>query len=176
MKQFYDGIVADGGAAFWFVPQWFSWECYAAERTPGLYRWPSEEEGAAMALLSIMNGANGLIFYSFFDMFKFGDFETQWPRLSRIVGMMNEFAPFALGDEAGMTIKPVSKSGEVVFRSFRSDDGRDAIAIVSPGGSSELALRPAGKWRSTTGRTKVNDDGSLLFSGNGIACDILYRE
>ena len=176
LKQFHDGIVSGDGAAFWFIPQWFSWECYAAKRNAELYRWPGEEEGAAMALLSIIEGANGLIFYSFFDMFKFDDFEKQWPHLRRIVELMNEFAPFALGDDAGVTLDTAKKSGNVVYRSFRSDDGRDAIAIVSTGGKSELLLRQEGQWESRTGRTRMNEDGTLRFAGDGICCDILYRK
>ena len=177
MKQFHDGIASGEGAAFWFVPQWFSWECYAAKRSAELYRWPTVEESAAMSLLSIMNGANGLLFYSFFDMFRFGDFEKQWPGLCRVVAMMNEFAPFALGDEPGMKLNVVKQSGDPVFRSFRSDDGRDAVAIVSPGGKKcELTLRLPGKWKSTTGKAQMNPDGSARFAADAISCDILYRE
>ena len=175
LKQFHDGIASGGGASFWFVPQWFSWECYASTRSSTLYRWPTLEESAAMSLLSIIHGAKGLLFYSFFDMFKFGDFEKQWPQLRRLVKMMNDFVPFALGDDPGMNLKVVRQSGNLVFRSFRSDDGRDAVALVSLGGRGELILRLPGTWKSTTGKTRMNNDGTQRFSSDAITCDILYH-
>ena len=178
LKQFRNGIASGGGAPFWFAPQWFSWKCYySAERTGDSYRWPSEDEGMAMALLALIRGANGLLFYSFFDLFKFNDFEKQWPGLCRIVKCMNAFAPFVLGDPKPLKPDVIKQSTNVLFRSFRSDDGRDAVAVVSlGGGKGELTLRLPGIWKSARGKTRITADGNICFSSDGIAGDILYKE
>lgn len=175
LKVFYSGIATEKGAPFWFAPQWFSWKCYSATNTSDLFRWPSEEEALAISVLAVLRGANGLLFYSFFDMFKYDDFEEKWPQLCRVVAILNEFAPFALGDAPEIALRSSEQIGNVHYRGFRADDGREAVAIVALGGKSAVTLKLPGNWKSRLGKTKLDNQGRMRFTADTITCDILYR-
>ena len=63
----------------WHVPQCFNWAHYRKEeaKTNPNLRWPTEEELRTMTWQPIAAGANGLIYYSFFDIH---DANRGWPR------------------------------------------------------------------------------------------------
>jgi len=68
-------------------------------------------------------------------------------------------------------------SGQIRTRLFRSDDGRDALAIVALGpgkATAEFAL--PGSWISRRGKTVRQPSGKYLFTAENIDCDILYQE
>ncbi len=173
-------LASGDGMALWSIPQWMNWVSYNS--TPGAqerYRWPTAEETLTMSLLAALHGARGFIFYSYFDMFTSGvdEYEQRWPEICFVARELAELAPCLLGDAEVAAPTPLRQSGNLRFGAFRSDDGRDAIVIAATGpGESSADFALPGEWRSNLGHTVRQPDGTWRFTGNDIACDILWRE
>jgi hypothetical protein len=82
----------------WQVPQVFNWANYHKDDAKPEYRTPTLDEMRSMAWQCITEGANGLVFYSWFDIRRNPDvpFDTQWERLRTIAEEIDRFAPILL--------------------------------------------------------------------------------
>lgn len=172
---------ANGHPSFWFVPQWINWAAYhkvTPEAARKLFRWPTPDEAEAMSLLSIIYGAKGIIFYSFFDQFRpENQFQARWPELCQVAAELSELAPYVLGDADPATPHPLKSSGQIRTRLFRSDDGRDALVIVALGpGKATAEFTLPGTWISRRGKTIRQPSGKYCFTAGNIDCDILYQK
>ena len=75
-----------GVRPMWQVPQVFDWAGYKKGPDRDQYRAPTLDEMRAMAWQCIAAGANGLIFYSYFDLYKMDkkdSFEKRWKECLR---------------------------------------------------------------------------------------------
>ncbi|MBN1344380.1 MAG: hypothetical protein JXQ73_16955 [Phycisphaerae bacterium] len=98
-----------GARAVWQVPQVFNWADYKKDpKEQQEYRPPTFEEMRSMAWQCIAEGANGLIFYSWFDIRhrdKVRPFEESWGLVKRIAGEVKEMMPALLSVEATPEVK-----------------------------------------------------------------------
>ncbi len=95
-----DGV--HGARPVWMVPQVFNWANYkktADEKAQ--HRAPTLEEMRSMAWQCIAEGANGLVFYSWFDLRKdpTTPFEEQWARVKQVASGIAPLAPVLLSVE-----------------------------------------------------------------------------
>ena len=91
-----------GSRPVWMVPQVFNWATYrkTEEEKEGL-RPPTLAEMRSMAWQCITEGANGLIFYSFFDLKRdtVVPFEEQWGYVKEMAAEVSELIPVILSVE-----------------------------------------------------------------------------
>ena len=85
-----------GERPVWMVPQAMSWASYSAADPTRIKtcRYPTEEEQRNMAWQCIAGGANGLVFYSWFDMKRLlppDSFDVRWSQLCRIVDEIKNY-------------------------------------------------------------------------------------
>jgi hypothetical protein len=120
--------------ALWQVPQVFDWAAYKKGEEAQNSRAPTLDEMRAMAWQCIAGGANGLIFYSFFDLFKLPEkdpFEKRWPEVCAMAREISRYIPVLLSVDpvAGLSwIKP-----EQVEARAWSYNGETYILIVNGG-------------------------------------------
>lgn len=88
--------------ALWQVPQVFDWGAYRKGAERDKTRAPTLAEMRTMAWQCVAAGANGLVFYSFFDLFKMQDrdpFEKRWAEVCALGEELKRFIPVMLSVE-----------------------------------------------------------------------------
>jgi len=91
-----------GTRAMWQVPQVFDWGAYRKGEAREKTRAPTLAEMRAMAWQCVAAGANGLVFYSFFDLFKMHDrdpFERRWADVCAMGEELKRYIPVMLSIE-----------------------------------------------------------------------------
>ncbi|HQE83164.1 MAG TPA: hypothetical protein PLM14_09195 [Candidatus Hydrogenedentes bacterium] len=91
-----------GARPVWMVPQVFNWANY--HDTPeekAEHRAPTREEMRSMAWQCIAEGANGLVFYSWFDLRRdpATPFEEQWAKVKQVAAGIAAMTPALLSTE-----------------------------------------------------------------------------
>ncbi|MBN2309339.1 MAG: hypothetical protein JXR94_10230 [Candidatus Hydrogenedentes bacterium] len=92
-----------GHRPVWQVPQAFNWANYkSAEEDKKKQRPPTLDELRSMAWQCIAEGANGLVFYSWFDMRRDPDypFAERWPEMKAVAAEIDALIPVLLSVEA----------------------------------------------------------------------------
>jgi len=87
--------------AVWQVPQVFDWGAYRKGDEREKTRAPTLSEMRSMAWQCIAAGANGLVFYSFFDLYKMNGrdpFEKRWAEVCAMAGEIKRYIPVILSD------------------------------------------------------------------------------
>jgi hypothetical protein len=97
-----------GARPVWMVPQVFNWGAYREEKAEQ-YRQPTIEEVRNMTWQCIAEGANGLIFYSWFNLYlpqrNAGlDFDTYWSEFKAVVQEVKDMTPALLSVETPSAI------------------------------------------------------------------------
>jgi hypothetical protein len=86
----------------WMVPQVFNWACYrqSDEEKQGL-RPPTLDEMRSMTWQCLVQGARGLVYYSWFDLKRdtVVPFETQWGHVKQVAAQVEALAPVLLSVE-----------------------------------------------------------------------------
>ena len=88
--------------AVWQVPQVFDWGAYRKGAAREKTRAPTLAEMRAMAWQCVAAGANGLVFYSFFDLFAMSDrdpFERRWSDVCAMGEEIKRYLPIMLSVE-----------------------------------------------------------------------------
>ena len=83
----------------WQVPQVFDWAGYKKGPDRDQYRAPTLAEMRAMAWQCIAAGANGLVFYSYFDLYKMDKedpFEKRWKDVCAMGEDIKRYIPVML--------------------------------------------------------------------------------
>ncbi|HRU70609.1 MAG TPA: hypothetical protein P5111_05975 [Kiritimatiellia bacterium] len=91
-----------GTRAVWQVPQVFDWGAYRQGEAREKTRAPTLAEMRAMTWQCVAAGANGLVFYSFFDLFKMNDrdpFERRWAEVCALGEEIKRYLPVLLSVE-----------------------------------------------------------------------------
>ena len=95
----------------WQVPQVFDkWAYEVNRRTPGICGAPSEAEVRNMAWQCLVGGANGLVFYSFFDLVAMDartPFARRWAEVVRVAAEIKAHERFFLSTEAAPAVTGV---------------------------------------------------------------------
>ncbi len=88
--------------AVWQVPQVFDWGGYRKGEEREKTRAPTLLEMRSMAWQCVAAGANGLVFYSYFDLYKMRErdpFEKRWAEVCEMAGEIKRFIPVLLSVE-----------------------------------------------------------------------------
>lgn len=122
--------------AVWQVPQVFDWGAYRKGAERDKTRAPTLLEMRSMAWQCVAAGANGLVFYSFFDLFKMKDrdpFEKRWSDVCAMAEEVKRYIPIILSAEPvpAVTCEGLSSVETRVWRS-----GSD-VYLLAVNGSSE---------------------------------------
>lgn len=105
----------------WVVPQIFDPSVYNSKMTP---REPSYEEKKNMFYQALINGAKGLIAYSYFDLLRVSGgkdapletFNRRWEEISNIVGEMKQLIPILLEGEDIPNLQGKTSNGKVILK------------------------------------------------------------
>lgn len=123
----------------WCVPQIFQWANYSkAEKD----REPTFAEKRAMVFLALIHRADGLICYSYYDLFKGVDqagFERRWKEVSRIareakalIPVLLEGREVAVGHADPIRYRILEHDGALHVLAVNTSDAKAALAIPLP--------------------------------------------
>jgi hypothetical protein len=127
-----------GARAVWQVPQVFDWGAYKKGEEREKTRAPTLAEMRAMAWQCVAAGANGLVFYSFFDLFKMNDrdpFEKRWADVCAMAEEVKRYSPVLLSAEPAPSVT-CGGSPSVETRAWRVGD---SVYVLAVNGASEAA-------------------------------------
>jgi hypothetical protein len=120
--------------AIWMVPQIFNWASYSkVEAERKRFRPPTLLEMRSMAWQCIAGGANGLIFYSWFDMKnmdKVDPFDKRWKEVSEMATEIKKFIPVLLSVDSTPVYK-VNKPETVACRLYNYQGNSYLVAVNS---------------------------------------------
>jgi len=123
-----------GDKAVWMVPQIFNWAAYSNNvDEKKRFRAPTLLEMRSMAWQCIAGGANGLIFYSWFDLQKMDGVDPvarRWPEVKVMAEEIKKFSPILLSVEPipGCEVKCPA---EVAWRLYQMDGRTYAVVVNS---------------------------------------------
>ena len=165
----------------WWVPQGFNWGIYRRGEKYADFRYPTEEEMRAQALLSLNFRARALIFYAYesvrrHDKFDPGASKWFWPRVKAVTLLAKELSPFFLATAVPTQVKLTSKGESFVeAKLHKADDGKEIVVITSDGPGAGVAVLDVGRdgLKSRFGLTKALGNGKYEFRGMNMASDIL---
>ena len=165
----------------WWVPQGFNWGIYRRGENYADFRYPTEEEMRAQALLSLNFRARALIFYAYesvrrHDQFDPGASKWFWPRVKAVTLLAKELSPFFLATAVPTKVKLESKGESFVeAKLHKADDGKEIVVITSDGPGAGVAILDVGKdgLKSRFGNTQALGNGKYEFRGMNMASDIL---
>ena len=156
--------------ALWQVPQVFDWGAYRTGDAREKTRAPTLAEMRAMSWQCVAAGANGLVFYSFFDLFKMKDrdpFEKRWAEVCAVAEEIRRFIPVILSVEPAPAVTCEGPSS-VETRVWRS--GADVYLLAVNGAAEPVraTVTVAGVFKSVTaefGQVPANTgDGRLAYA------------
>ena len=129
--------------AVWMVPQVFNWASY--KKTPeerAKQRAPTLDEMRSMAWSCIAAGADGLIFYSWFDLWRMDKplgaggraetrdpFEDRWRDVTAMAAEIRAFMPVLLSDEPAPAVAVDGAPETVAWRTFRHEGRPFALCL-----------------------------------------------
>lgn len=168
----------------WVVPQIFAWSIYSGKEE----REPTMGEKRCMAYLALIHGANGLIFYSYFDLFRdVGGkraepevFERRWSEVRQLGKELSSLLPMLLEGEAILfKVEPIdatihlrclSKNGEIYVLAANPGEEEVTVALSLPMKflklkSSNDALRARWEGQKLLLTISPKDGGFLRLSG-----------
>ena len=150
----------------WCVPQIFQWGVYHHDPKQ---REPTFDEKRAMVYLALVHRAQGLICYSYYDLFKAVErgkkvpaevFERRWREVSSIAKAVRQIIPFLLeGEEAGADLKAALR-----HRVLKHGAKACVIAVNTHSATpatTDVAIPGARATRLDTGRPAPVADGRL---------------
>lgn len=142
-KSTFEGVF--GAHAMIQVPQAFNWAAYkktTAEKQQN--RTPTPEELRGMAWMNIAGGANGLIFYSWFDLWKMAKtveqggqalvaepFEKRWADLKKLGEEISDCFPILLGAEPVAAVCADESSDPAIVSRLFGTDGATWLLLVN---------------------------------------------
>jgi hypothetical protein len=131
-----------GAHAVWMVPQIFDWNSYhkSGDKVVPQHS-PTLAEMRAMAWSCLAEGANGLIFYSWFDLLKMDKpktvdghtparepFEERWRDVTAMAGEIRDFIPILLSIEPAAQPQ-VTAPADCAWRALAKDGATWLIAV-----------------------------------------------
>lgn len=152
--------------AVWQVPQVFDWGAYRKGEEREKTRAPTLAEMRSMAWQCVAAGANGLVFYSFFDLFKMtarDPFEKRWAEVCVMGDEIRRYIPVILSAEPAPAVTCAGPAA-VETRVWRSGSDVYVLAVNS-------AAEPANATVSVVGgtfeRAVTEFGGAPTSDGNG---------
>ena len=122
-----------GHRSVWMVPQVFNWASYkkhAAEKAK--CRAPTLQEMRCMAWQCIAGGGNGLVFYSWLDLWrmdKTDPFQQRWKDVTKMAGEIKQWTPILLSIDPAPKFGRVEVPDTVGWRLFAKDGATYLLAV-----------------------------------------------
>ena len=117
--------------AIWMVPQAHKTSIYRTDGAKYAGPGPTFDEMRCMAYQCLVNGANGLIFYSFFDLKRDPlGFESRWADVKKLGQEIKSLIPILLSTEEPPNVQ-LSSGAQHVHFSTRRHDGKLYILAVN---------------------------------------------
>lgn len=168
-----------GAHAMVQVPQAFNWGAYKKSvEEKKKTRTPTPEELRGMCWMNIAGGANGLILYSWFDLWKMDKtieqggqalvaepFEERWASLKQLGEEISGCFPILLGDETPLAVTADSSSDPAVVSRLFGAGGATWLLLVNTAEEPKEAVYtiPAGaKLRQTKLGSAAEQDGNRI--------------
>jgi hypothetical protein len=170
---------ATGGAcAFWQVPQVFDWANYHKNEDPARHRAATYDEMRVMTYLALVNGAKGLIYYSFYDLKRDRlGFDVRWKDVSRLGAEVRSLMPALLA--TGTAPRDVAVSGPGGAAVFR-EGNRLWVLVANPDKAAatvRLAVpKGVGSLKTLGGRSIAVGDGPVVEELKPLACETYVME
>ena len=155
----------------WMVPQVFNWTAYRYRRDgETIVRGPTALEMRSMAWQCICGGANGLIFYSWMDLWRMEDlglekFEDRWPDVAAMAAEISRFIPVLLSTEEPLPLEGVEGSKDVAWRLYAREGSTYLVTVNSDGEPCEATFsftEPVLRHETLLGADTVEHDGARL--------------
>ena len=163
------------------MPQAFNWAAY--KKTPeekAKYRAPTEAELRSMCWQCIANGANGLVLYSYFDLFKQPNgerAETRWAECCRVGAEIQAQIPVLLSVEgAGRTLvravetaEPVESTAEkpISTRAWVKE-GKTYVLVVNGGETAQGVRMSLEDGYSKATNVLASTSGTPILEGTSV--------
>ncbi|MDD4539874.1 MAG: carbohydrate binding domain-containing protein, partial [Lentisphaeria bacterium] len=141
-----------GAHAVWMVPQIFNWAAYwkgygRTEEEIAACRPPTLAEMRAMAWMCVAGGANGMVFYSWFDLGRMGKtiadggralrpdlvdpFDKRWDEVKQVAAELKNVEDVLLATDTALPIAPTADSApELAYRLY-GKDGDTWLLVVN---------------------------------------------
>lgn len=166
-----------GCRALWQVPQMFDWAAYRKDDPKA--RPPTFAEMRNMGWQCLANGANGLIWYSFFDVKaepRGVSFASRWADCCRVAEEIRRHEAILLAPKSRL-LKP-GALGPLVSARLYLLDGFDALLVVNASPDArqvEMPLKGAdGRTaRALMGAAPAVAEGRLKFALEGLGCALV---
>ncbi len=122
--------VSDSQRPLWMVPQAMDWACYKKDY-PEKFRAPTLDEELVMTYLCLINGAHGLIYYSYFDLMRDRlGFDKRWADMLVVGNEVKALFPALLSAPKPAKLD-VTASSEVVQFATRADDAGNRYVLMA---------------------------------------------
>ena len=156
----------------WMVIQAHNIGNYKFIPDPQNYRSPTFDEMRSMSWQSICNGANGLIYYSYFDLKSNPDvsFDIQWNNLKRIADEIDKVSPVLLSTNTNDNIKVEGTNGvNTWFNRMAKEYNNKIYVFVVNNGSTDgeikvsfpVSIRTINLWDNNSLNLK-NDNSQFI--------------
>jgi hypothetical protein len=183
-----------GAHAVWMVPQIFDWVAYHEHGQAQLPHPPSLAEMRCMAWSCLAEGANGLIFYSWFDLWKMDQpttvkghtparepFDERWRDVTAMAAEIRAFIPMLLSIEPALQPQ-VEVPPAFAWRALAKDGATWLIAVNNDESLAATAtFRFAAPFAQATARfsgaqpTGSGMEWKLILPPLGVQCVRLKR-
>ena len=180
IRRSYEMQENEGRMGVWWVPQTFNWGIYRRTENYSNFRYPTEEDMRAQALLALNFRVRGVIFYAYESIRRHEPFEagsSKWfgAQVKRIVQLVKSLEPFFLAEEAPKQVKLTSSGQSKVEAKLHTADGRSIVVITSDGPGVGQAVLNVGRdgLKSRFGKTTPLGGGKYEFRGENMSGDIL---
>ena len=141
-----------GAHAVWMVPQIFNWAAYwkgygHSEEDIAACRAPTLAEMRAMAWMCVAGGANGMVFYSWFDLGRMGKtiadggralrpdlvdpFDKRWDEVKQVAAELKNVEDVLLATDTPLDIAPAANSAPELGYRLYGKDGDTWLLVVN---------------------------------------------
>ena len=159
-----------GTRAMWQVPQVFDWGAHRKGAERERARAPTLQEMRSMAWQCVAAGANGLVFFSFFDLYRMNDrdpFDTRWADVCAMAEEIKRYIPVILSDEAAPKVTRAGPAS-VETRAWRSGSDVYLLAVNSEAKPVTATVTVAGGCQSVSAGfgkpPEMKADGTLVYT------------
>ena len=168
---------ARGCRALWQVPQMFDWAAYRKDDPKA--RPPTLDEMRNMGWQCIANGANGLVWYSFFDVKaepRGVSFASRWADCCRVAEEILRHKEILLAPKSRLVND--AALGKLVSARLYSLADYDALLVVNASASAQTVALPMNGLRGDSaqaimGDAPVVEGGDLKISLKGLGCALI---
>jgi hypothetical protein len=132
-----------GARALWQVPQMFDWSYYRKKNGGSLegLRFPTREEMENMAWQAIACGANGLLFYSFHDVFRNdpSKADERWEDVKKVARAIRAHESTLL--EIGPVPEITGQTDTIAARAYNGKDGLKLLVVNAARKAEKASLK-----------------------------------